>query len=546
MIIKKCSAVLDPEVESGNVGSFKKVNYGHFEFRARLDKSPYALWFYFKLRNVNNRKIILDLLNTNEFMIQKESWPRFNPVFSYNLKEWNRFQKGEVFYNNENKIFSMSTTFKSNIVYIASSFPYTFSDLNNFLTSKKNNPFLKISNIGNSGKGNEIKLLTIGNEDVSNNFKILITLRHHAMEASASFVLEGLIKYLLSDSKEALWLRENCIFKIIPMVNVDSILKGEFGKDSSPIDLNLDYYENPYHKEIKIIQSFILNWQKSKNIDFFIDFHCPEIDETHYIPFPGGNYLPSEYRKYLISFAKFLEFNSNGMFMAKDCCEPYWVDIDLLELSSGDVFWSEPIKTFSITPEISYRCNSKGDFTTLKSLRNLGRAYGKSLYMFFNKYGGNEIIKKNLTYESFTINSDNNEFSKWRYWNSDFKNCFLLKKENGLNILRIVFKKERNITFITNEYTIIEKNKVRFKLEMKSEPYNNNSKVTVKILPRFYGKNKRVLRVNTDNFFVKEIFLNWGDAILLTNIPNNAVMVRLLFEITGEDIELHLKPIRIL
>ena len=39
-------------------------------------------------------------------------------------------------------------------------------------------------------------------------------------------MIEGAIDYLLSNSNEAEFLRENCVFKIIPMMNPDGVIHG--------------------------------------------------------------------------------------------------------------------------------------------------------------------------------------------------------------------------------------------------------------------------------------------------------------------------------
>lgn len=55
---------------------------------------------------------------------------------------------------------------------------------------------------------------------------VVVVARTHGAEAGSSWVCEGLIRYLLSDSAAAQRLRENFVFYIVPMLNVDGVVNG--------------------------------------------------------------------------------------------------------------------------------------------------------------------------------------------------------------------------------------------------------------------------------------------------------------------------------
>lgn len=65
---------------------------------------------------------------------------------------------------------------------------------------------------------------------------IFITARVHPGETISSYVCDGLINFLLSNTKEAEGLRSQFVFKIVPMMNPDGVVNGNyrcslFGKD---------------------------------------------------------------------------------------------------------------------------------------------------------------------------------------------------------------------------------------------------------------------------------------------------------------------------
>lgn len=54
----------------------------------------------------------------------------------------------------------------------------------------------------------------------------------------SSYVMHGVIDFLVSENKEAIILRNKYIFKIVPMVNPDGVIYGNFRCNLSGADLN--------------------------------------------------------------------------------------------------------------------------------------------------------------------------------------------------------------------------------------------------------------------------------------------------------------------
>ena len=60
---------------------------------------------------------------------------------------------------------------------------------------------------------------------------ILVTARTHPGETNGSYVAEGLISFLCSEDALAVQMRKRFIFKIIPMVNPDGVILGNYRSD---------------------------------------------------------------------------------------------------------------------------------------------------------------------------------------------------------------------------------------------------------------------------------------------------------------------------
>lgn len=50
--------------------------------------------------------------------------------------------------------------------------------------------------------------------------------RQHPGEVTSSFMMEGIINYLLGHSKKSKDLLKRYVFKVVPMVNIDGVIHG--------------------------------------------------------------------------------------------------------------------------------------------------------------------------------------------------------------------------------------------------------------------------------------------------------------------------------
>eukprot|EP00347_Sterkiella_histriomuscorum_P011037 403373989 len=104
---------------------------------------------------------------------------------------------------------------------------------------------------------------------------IVLTARVHPGESNSSFIMEGIIKFLTSNSKEAKVLRANYIFKIVPMLNPDGVIYGNYRCSLLGVDLNRRW-TNPskiLHPTIHYTKQIIKMLDLDRTIDLFTDIH---------------------------------------------------------------------------------------------------------------------------------------------------------------------------------------------------------------------------------------------------------------------------------
>ena len=67
---------------------------------------------------------------------------------------------------------------------------------------------------------------------------VVISARVHPGETVGSWMMHGLIEFLTGTSPEARVLRNHFIFKLVPMLNPDGVINGNYRCSLAGVDLN--------------------------------------------------------------------------------------------------------------------------------------------------------------------------------------------------------------------------------------------------------------------------------------------------------------------
>ena len=121
-------------------------------------------------------------------------------------------------------------------------------------------------------------------ENIAKKQCIILTGRVHPGESNSSFVIQGLIEFLLSNDNIAFKLRNLFIFKIIPMLNSDGVILGNFRYNSKGIDLNRMWNEENIEicPTIYYVHQIIKKTLISREIYFFCDFHGHSVKKNFF------------------------------------------------------------------------------------------------------------------------------------------------------------------------------------------------------------------------------------------------------------------------
>jgi tetratricopeptide (TPR) repeat protein len=151
--------------------------------------------------------------------------------------------------------------------------PYVKANLDAFLAQNATTPYLSRRILTTSRKNRPVDLLQIGKPG-PNVTAVLLTARHHACEALASYVLEGFLQEALSESPCATEFRRKYVLYTVPIVDVDGVEEGDQGKGRRPRDHNRDYGQQTHlYPETEAIQKLA----DGANITLALDCHDPAL-----------------------------------------------------------------------------------------------------------------------------------------------------------------------------------------------------------------------------------------------------------------------------
>ncbi|KAI6652134.1 hypothetical protein LOD99_4679 [Oopsacas minuta] len=279
---KENSLKFEARFESGNLRKANQVGEYDYELYLQHDlyTGKYAQWFFFQVRNmtpgVKYRFVIMNLIKPASlysegmrplFYSQKQAashktgWlPHGENVFYY--KNHNKYRVSDKS-TKERSYYSLSWTcdflHADDTCYFSHCYPYTYSDLQIYLERLHKCPLRsKICRqklLCTSLAGNMVHLLTITNPSSSPaetraKRAIVISARVHPGETNSSFMMKGVIDFLTDpESQDANMLRSIFVFKIIPMLNPDGVITGNYRCSLSGCDLNRQYNKFSVMKE---------------------------------------------------------------------------------------------------------------------------------------------------------------------------------------------------------------------------------------------------------------------------------------------------------
>ena len=234
--------------------------------------------------------------------------------------------------------------------------------------------------------GNDSDMVIITNftsedEEIAERQAVILSSRVHPGESNASFIMEGMLDFLVSDIPAAWRLRELFVFKIIPMLNPDGVIVGNYRWSLAGVDLNRQWASpNPkMHPEIYACMTMIKKTLESRPIYLFCDVHGHSRNKNLFMY--GCNQLtgPNKLKERIFPF---MFSQREEIFNFEDCN----FNVQKTKESTARVVMSKSNIQYSYTLECSFWGPVAGKYQdchfTPPIMKNMGKEFCLNLLKF--------------------------------------------------------------------------------------------------------------------------------------------------------------------
>mmetsp|Transcript_19965 Transcript_19965/g.36974 ORF Transcript_19965/g.36974 Transcript_19965/m.36974 type:complete len:796 (+) Transcript_19965:342-2729(+) len=295
------SLQFESRFESGNLAFASQVSPGEYNLLMSSDVNSrgHTQWFFYRVcRTVAGQTVKFNLLNfekpnslynegmkvlyysTKNYEISGAGWRRGGCDISYYKNGIPRHVTRKSYYT---MTFTFTFDFSEDTVYFAYCFPYTYSELQNYLNTLEAQHdtynFITRKMLCRTIAGNKCDYLTITNpgeiEEIEMRKGIVLSARVHPGETVGSWMMQGILEFLVSNTPEADLLRNLYVFKIVPMLNPDGVIKGNHRCSLAGNDLNRNW-KRPRelsHPTISSFKRLIKLFASKFRIDMICDLH---------------------------------------------------------------------------------------------------------------------------------------------------------------------------------------------------------------------------------------------------------------------------------
>jgi hypothetical protein len=293
--------VFESRFESGNLRRATQIYQFEYDLILKWDHNTKGnvQWYYFSLTNTRKeQKYVFNIIN----MLKPNSLynfgmkPCFYSQIAANTKHVGWVREGEDIYYYQNTFkkgsgpplytltFSITSKYDHDTIYLAHCYPYTYSDLTKYLDSIVYEPMnrnrVRKKTLCQTLAGRNCDVLTITNfnskhEVIRERKGITLFARVHPGESNSSWMMKGIIDYLMFPTLKAKLLRDHFVFKIVPMINPDGVVFGNNRCGAAGVDLNRCWQEpsKKQHPTIYHSKAMVKQFNEDQGIFMSCDLH---------------------------------------------------------------------------------------------------------------------------------------------------------------------------------------------------------------------------------------------------------------------------------
>ena len=279
---------ISSDFETGNGKNITKVGENSFRVEAEGDAAGYN--WYFSLcvtdRRHEPREVTIEVVPDPDWLncegccdfagnLNTHIWlTKLGDGTYYRFPEFNFDEPGGLVVSGTAYRFSFMTV-PGHEVKIANCYPLPYSLSTQLVgdIADKNPGICRLESIGKSFEGRDVSLLEVS-EGKGDRPKVLIIAGQHPMEFPGQWALWGIVRWLTSSIREAVDIRRNYRFFVIPTINPDGNVAGRPQKNAQDLDLNHTWQINnnsvgsKAHENVLLLELF-----KQHIPDICLNFH---------------------------------------------------------------------------------------------------------------------------------------------------------------------------------------------------------------------------------------------------------------------------------
>lgn len=195
---------------------------------------------------------------------------RYWPKLSRDGVTWQLADKA-AFTEGEDGVFTLRVALDSAPLRVFAQPPINPQDYREWESDLGKHIDIALSTIGHSVRGRPIRLLRFGNPEAES--VLLVTGRQHPPETTGAQALMTFVDVLAADTELARAFRAETDILVVPLMNPDGVLAGNWRSNAHGIDINRDWgtFTEPETRAVRDLLAAQL--QDGRQLLFAIDFH---------------------------------------------------------------------------------------------------------------------------------------------------------------------------------------------------------------------------------------------------------------------------------
>lgn len=254
-------------------------------FRAVRHESVFVMWWDFALRG-DGGPVRCVWEQTQDVL----GWPQLPaavPVYYGPDGCWRRVDPRTCRHDADAHEFHFTVPTAPGLTRVAYCYPYGLDRVDALFAELAALPGVQVRELARSELGRPFRLLEFGEGPRH----VWLTARHHAGEVQGTYVMEGLLRAALRSPR----LRRAVTVHAAPVLDLDGVGEGWYGKDRGPRDFNRDYCARPCRPEVAALMRAA---EAVGAADVMLDLHGPAPgDPTFLVPRSESALTPEQWRE---------------------------------------------------------------------------------------------------------------------------------------------------------------------------------------------------------------------------------------------------------